>query len=85
MSYTGTVSQIFALGGFRLWVIVWNGETRPEIIAKLEGGVLGLAWVPASDFITMHTGVNMSLKKTMYGWDLRSTPTLCRSWSTWSG
>ena len=49
LSYTGTVSQIFALGGFSIKVMVRNGETRPHIINKLRGGVLGLAWNPTSD------------------------------------
>ena len=43
LTYTGSVAQIFALGGFTLKVMVRDGEHRPEIIDKLGGGVLGLA------------------------------------------
>ena len=49
LNYTGTVSQIFALGGFSIKVMVRNGETRPHIIDKLGGGILGFAWDPTTD------------------------------------
>ena len=44
--------------------MVRNGETRPHIIDKLGGGVLGLAWDPTTDSIKMHLAVNVSLKET---------------------
>ena len=63
LSYSGTVAQIFALGGFTIKVMVWDGESRSPIIDKLGGGVLGLEWDPVSDYINMHLAVNLSLKK----------------------
>ena len=53
LSYTGTVSQIFTLGGLTIKVMVSNGETRPHIIVKLGGEVLGLVWDPIVDTIKM--------------------------------
>ena len=63
LQYDGTVAQIFSLGGFKLKVMVRDGETRQEIIDKLGGGVLGLPWRPAEDSIQFHLGVNLSAKK----------------------
>ena len=63
LTYTGTVAQIFALGGFTLKLMVRDGEDGPEITDKLGGGVLGVAWVPLKDEISMHLAVNLSLKK----------------------
>ena len=63
LRYKGTVAQILALGCFSIKVMVKNGKTRPHIIDKLGGDVLGLAWDPASDSINMHLAVNVSLKK----------------------
>ena len=61
--YSGTVNQIFALGGFSLKVMVRDRESLPDITEKLGGGVLGLSWDPLHDDISMHLAVNMSLKK----------------------
>ena len=63
LSYSGTVAQIFALGGFTIKVMVRDGESRSPIIDKLGGGVLGLEWDPVSDYINMHLAVNLSHKK----------------------
>ena len=63
VSYSGTIAQIFALGGFTVKVIVRDGESRAAITDKLGGGVLGLAWDPLHDNITTHLAVNMSHKK----------------------
>ena len=63
VSYNRTISQNFALGVFKLKVMVRDSETRPDIIAKLGGGVLCLFWEPARDVIIMYLRVNLSLKK----------------------
>ena len=42
LTYSGTVAQIFALGGFSLKVIVRDGESRPKIIDKLGGRERGV-------------------------------------------
>jgi hypothetical protein len=61
--YDGTVSRILKLGSFGVKVMVRDGETRPEVINLLGGGVLGLDWQPGFDVIVMHMGVNVSPKK----------------------
>ena len=63
-SYTGTVSQIFARGGFPVKVMIRSGESRPEIIQQLGGGgVLGVGWMPESDRLKFNLKVNLSEKK----------------------
>ena len=41
LTYTGTLSQIFRKGGFRLKMIVKSGETNPEALRRMGGTVLG--------------------------------------------
>ena len=41
LAYTGTISQIFRKGGFRLKMIVKSGETNPEALRRMGGTVLG--------------------------------------------
>jgi hypothetical protein len=60
--YDGTVSRILAKGGFKIKVMVRDGERRAEVINLLGSGVLGLAWSPGADTITMHLAVNLSQK-----------------------
>ena len=40
LTYTGTLSQIFKKGGFRLKMIVKSGETNPEALKRMGGSVL---------------------------------------------
>ena len=40
-----------------------SGQTRPRILKKFNGYVLGLPWKPEDDHIAMHMGVNLSTKK----------------------
>ena len=63
LEYSGKVSQILALGGFKVKVMVRSGETDAKMIEKLGGGVLGLPWDPERDKIVMHMGVNLSPKR----------------------
>ena len=72
--YSGTVTQIFALGGFTIKVMVRDGESRPDAIKNLGGVVLGLTWDPSNDDLTMHLAVNMSLKKANVRPGLELTP-----------
>ena len=37
LAYTGTLSQIFKKGGFRLKMIVKSGETNPEALKRMGG------------------------------------------------
>ena len=62
-TYSGTVAEILQLGGFKMKVMVRDGEKRPEVTELLGGGVLGLPWKPHQDTIVMHLGVNLSAKK----------------------
>ena len=61
--YSGTVQQILGLGSFGLKVMVRDGESRPEVLNLLGGGMLGLPWEAGRDVIKMHIGVNISPKK----------------------
>ena len=63
MQYTGTVAQILDLVGFRCKVMVRSGESRPEIINKLGGGVLGIPWDPTADNLMLKMEVNLNPKK----------------------
>ena len=45
-SYSGTVAQILALGGFKPKVMVRSGEKDDEAILKLGDGVLCIPWDP---------------------------------------
>ena len=47
--YTGTIAQLFYLGGFIVRVMVRDGEWRPEVVQKLGRGVLGLSCVPSDE------------------------------------
>ena len=44
LSYSGTLSQIFEKGGFKLKMIVRSGETNPEALRKMGDSVLGHKW-----------------------------------------
>ena len=61
--YDGTIPQIVRRGGFRIKFMMSSGETRPRILEKFDGYVLGLPWKPEDDLIAMHMGVNLSAKK----------------------
>ena len=61
-TYSGTVAEILQGGGFKMKVMVRDGEQRPEVTELLGGGVLGLPWKPDQDTIEMHFGVNLSAK-----------------------
>ena len=61
-AYDGTISQILALGGFKVKVMVKSGETRQAVVDLLGSGVLGLPWDPAEDQIRMHLSVNITKK-----------------------
>merc|ERR1712218_643562 len=50
-TYDGTVAKILELGGFKVKVMVRDGESRPEVNELLGSGVLGLPWVPEADVI----------------------------------
>ena len=52
LSYSGTLSQIFEKGGFKLKMIVRSGETNPEALRKMGGSVLGHKWDPVQDTFT---------------------------------
>ena len=52
LSYSGTLSQIFEKGGFKLKMIVRLGETNPEALRKMGGSILGHKWDPVEDTFT---------------------------------
>ena len=54
---------IIRMGGLRIKFTMSSRETRPRILEKFDGYVLGLPWEPGNDFISMHMGVNLSAKK----------------------
>ena len=53
ISYKGAIPEVLATAGFKVKVMVRDGESRVDGIAKLGAGVLGLAWDPAKDRIIM--------------------------------
>jgi hypothetical protein len=61
--YSGTIAKILSIRGFTVKMMVRKGESRPHIVEKLGGGVLGLPWDPLNDVIRFHLGVNLSKKR----------------------
>ena len=47
--YDGLVTQIFGLGGFKVKVMVHDGNKDTAITQLLGGGVLGVLWEPEYD------------------------------------
>ena len=62
LSYSGTLSQIFEKGGFKLKMIVRSGETNPEALRKMGGSVLGHKWDPVQDTFTFSPKVFLGKK-----------------------
>ena len=58
-SYNGTVSQILDLVGWSAKVMVRNGETDRDAIAKIKEKYLGLCWDPSRDVIKYKLNVNL--------------------------
>ena len=58
-SYSGTVSQILDLVGWSAKVMVRNGETDKDAIAKIKQKYLGLCWDPEKDVIKYKLNVNL--------------------------
>ena len=61
-SYTGYISRILQLVGFRPKVIVRSGCKDPGAIDKLGGRVLGHIWRPEMDQIIFKLEVNLNQK-----------------------
>ena len=55
--YSGTLSQIFLKGGFKLKMIVRSGKTNQKALAKMGGSALGHKWEPPSDNFTFQPRV----------------------------
>ena len=62
LTYTGTLSQIFQKGGFRLKMIVRSGETNLEALRRMGGTVLGHKWSPTEDTFTFQPKAYMGKK-----------------------
>ena len=62
LSYTGTLSKIFELGGFNVKMIVRSGETNPKALEKMGGTVLGHKWDPTEDTFTFQPKVFLGKK-----------------------
>ena len=62
LSYSGTLSQIFEKGGFKLKMIVKLRETYPEALKNVGGGVLGHKWDPVQDTFTFSPKVFLGKK-----------------------
>ena len=63
-SYTGTVSQILGLVNWSVKIMVRDGETDPDAIAKIKDEYLGLNWSPSDDFLVYRINVNIVPKIT---------------------
>ena len=62
-TYSSTISQVFAQVGLKPKVIVKSGKTNKKYNDKLGGSVLGYAWDPSFDEVTVKIKVNVSRKK----------------------
>ena len=62
ITFHGTVPRIMAAGGFKIKYMIRDGETRPALMDKHGGLVLGLKWNTAEDQIVMRTTINVSPK-----------------------
>ena len=62
IQFHGTVPQIMKAGGFTIKYMIRDGETRPAMLKKHGGLVLGLSWNTGEDEIVMHPGINLSPK-----------------------
>ena len=51
-----------AHGGFWVKIMVRYGESRPEVLEKFGGHVLGLQWDPKEDVLFAEMPVNFSVK-----------------------
>ena len=60
LSFTGSMAQILALGGFRFKAIVTSQENHPECLKHL-GQVLGHDWDPKEDTLSFKFGVRAKL------------------------
>ena len=58
-TYNGTVSQILGQVGWTAKVMVRNGETDLDAIAKIKQKYLGLCWDPTLDVIKYKMNVNL--------------------------
>ena len=75
-SYSGTVAQILALGGFKPEVMVHSWEKDDQAILKLGYGGLGIPWDPRKDFIPLKIRINLHPKKCGPDATLESVQTL---------
>ena len=75
-SYSGTVAQILALGGFKPEVMVYSGENDDQAILKLGYGGLGIPWDPRKDFMPLKIRINLHPKKCGPDATLESVQTL---------
>ena len=62
IQFHGTVPRIMKAGGFTTKYMIRDGETRPELLEKFGGQVLGLRWNTGPDQIVMQTRINVSAK-----------------------
>ena len=62
LAYTGTLSQIFERGGFRVKMIVRSGETNQRALEKMGGTVLGHKWDPTEDTFSFQPKVFLGKK-----------------------
>ena len=63
LSYTGTVSQIFALGGFTIKVMVRNGETRMHLAVNVSLKKANVRLGPEINLETLNQLRSMPLTK----------------------
>ena len=78
LAYTGTLSQIFKKGGFRLKMIVKSGETNPEALKRMGRSVLGHKWSPTEDVFTFQPNLYMGKKTSDKKWCSHGTTTALR-------
>ena len=60
---TGTLSQMFAKGGFLLKVVAATGDEDGPMTQKLGGSVLGIPWNTESDMMAIPLTVNISKRR----------------------
>ena len=60
---TGTLSALFAKGGFRLKVVACSGDKDGPMVQKLGGAVLGIKWATEEDKFSIPLTVNVSKRR----------------------
>ena len=60
---TGTLADLFALGGFLLKVVACSGDPDGPMVQKLGGAVLGIRWNTETDKFSIRLLVKITRRR----------------------